>query len=99
MKKKPVHLKEIAFGEKVFFYYKIDPTTHVLYDSDMGEPVAYGSINLVGAVISNLPKSSTIYYFEPDKSLGWRMKRSYKPGLVTATDEDKKERINENNKT
>jgi hypothetical protein len=92
MKKKPIHLKEIGLQEKSFFHFKIDPTTYVLYDGDMGEPVAYGSFNLVSATITKLPTSSTIYYFESDKAHGWKMKKAYKPEGKTATDEDKKKR-------
>ena len=69
MKKKPLHLKEIDSKEDVFFHFKIDPATYVLYDSDMGEPVAYGAFNLVGAKISSLPLTSTIYYFEFNKTI------------------------------
>jgi hypothetical protein len=93
MKKKPLHLKEIDTKEDVFFYFKIDPTTYVLYDSDMGEPVAYGTFNLVGAEISKLPLSSTIYYFEFSKVQGWRLKKAYRPDKTTAEDKDKTGKI------
>lgn len=93
MRKKPIHLKDIDPREDTFFYFKLDATTHVLYDSDMGEPVAYGSFNMVGNVIVRLPKTCTIYYMEPDASRGWKMKKAYKPDGLSATDDDKKKRM------
>ena len=93
MKKKPIHLKEIDKNETTFFHFKMDPTTYALYDSDMGEPVSYGSVNMVSGTIASLPLSSTIFYFELDNAAGWKMKRVYKPNKETATQEDKKDSI------
>jgi hypothetical protein len=93
MKKKPLHLKEIDKAETMFFYFKLDATTYILYDSDMGEPVSYGSLNIVGGTISKLNPKSTIFYFELDNSQGWKMKKSYKPTKITSTQEDKKSEI------
>lgn len=77
----------------MFFYFKLDASTYVLYDSDMGEPVAYGSYNKVGATITSLPKSCTIYYFELNAVDGWKMKRAYRPDKTTTSDQTKKARV------
>jgi hypothetical protein len=93
MKKKPSHLKKIDPKEIVFFNFKLDSSTYVLYDSDMGEPVSYGSFALVGATIKNLSPECTIYYFEMSALQGWKLKRTYKPDNTVAEEADKKENI------
>lgn len=93
MKQKPTHLKKIDPRENTFFNFKLDASTYVLYDSDMGEPVAYGSFNLVGATISNLSPKCTIYYFELNSTDGWKLKRAYKPDKSIAENKDKKSKI------
>jgi hypothetical protein len=93
MRQKPTHLKKIDPKEDTFFHFKLDAATYVLYDSDMGEPVAYGSFNLVGATISSLSSKCTVYYFELSPVDGWKMKRAYKPDKSTAEDKDKKGKI------
>ena len=93
MKQKPTHLKKIDIKENTFFNFKLDASTYVLYDSDMGEPVAYGSFNLVGATISNLSPKCTIYYFELNSMQGWKLKGAYKPDKTVAEDDDKQSKI------
>ena len=80
MKKKPVHLKEIAYDEPIFYWYELGESTYVLYDSDMGEPVSYGSLNLVVGTIRAINKEvlerkrdkCVLYYFKRDTQNGWR---------------------------
>jgi hypothetical protein len=80
MKKKPLHLKEIAYDEPIFYWYELGESTYVLYDSDMGEPVSYGSLNLVVGTIRAINKEvlerkrekCVLYYFKRDKQNGWR---------------------------
>jgi hypothetical protein len=93
MKQKPTHLKKIDVRENTFFHFKLDASTYVLYDSDMGEPIAYGSLNLVGATIANLSPKCTIYYFELNLTDGWKMKRVYKPDKSIAENQDKTGKI------
>ena len=93
MKKKPLHLKTIDPSERTFFHFKLDASTYVLYDSDLGEPVSYGSFNIVGSTISNLNPKSTIFYFEMDSLLGWKMKRTYKPKKEKSSIQENKESI------
>jgi hypothetical protein len=85
--------KKIDWKEKVYYHYKIDAANYALFDSEMNTPAVYGSFNLVAAVITNLPESVTIFYFETDERTGWKMKRSYKPDKKTATDKEKKNAV------
>lgn len=86
----PPYPKKIEFTEKLFFHFKLDATTYSLFDSTMSTPIAYGSLNFVSATIVNLPTKSTIFYFELDNNLGWKMKRTYKPNKQPATTTAKK---------
>ena len=98
MRKLPSHLTAIDPRETTFFYFKLDATTHILYDSDMGEPVAYGSFNLVGTTITKLPKQSMVFYFEMDTNKGWRLVKTYKPTKELVPAIDRKENIDEKKK-
>ena len=69
--------KKIDIKERLYYHFKIDASRYTLFDSEMSTPIAYGSYNFVASTIANLPRSVTIFYYEVDKQLGWRMKRSY----------------------
>ena len=80
MKKKPIHLKEISPDETIFYWYELGESMYSLYDTDMGEPISYGSINLVVGTIraineevtSGKRKKCVLWYFKRDSNLGWR---------------------------
>lgn len=105
MKKKPLHLKQIDADETIFYWYELGESAYALYDSDMGEPVSYGSLNLVVGtiraineeVVARKRKPCILWYFKRDNNQGW--KKSTPPVLFNwkseATDkknatEDKK---------
>lgn len=99
MKKKPLHLKEIGEAENIFYWYELGEGTYALYDSDMGEPVSYGSLNLVVGTIRAINEEVTsgkrvkcvLYYFKREKLNGW--KKSTPPVLFNWNPDstDKKE--------
>lgn len=80
MKKKPLHLKPIEPNETIFYWYELGESTYVLYDSDMGEPISYGSLNLVVGtirainkeVVQGKRKPCILWYFKRDKNMGWK---------------------------
>lgn len=85
--------KKIDIKETVYYQFKIDASTFVLFDSEMNTPIVYGSFNMVGATIVKLPKTVTIFYFEVNGREGWKMKRSYNPAKETVSEEDKKKDV------
>lgn len=80
MKKKPLHLKQIGYDEAIFYWYELGEATYALYDSDMGEPVSYGSLNLVvgtirainDEVLTRKRTKCVLYYFKRDRMQGWK---------------------------
>jgi len=82
--------KKINPKERVYHHFKINAVSYALFDSEMTTPIAYGSFNFIASVISNLPKTCTIFYFEIDNRTGWRMKRTYNPNKETVSELDKK---------
>lgn len=80
MKKKPLHLKEIYANETIFYWYELENSVYALYDSDMGEPISYGSLNLVVGtiraineeVIAGKRKPCILWYFKRDNTQGWK---------------------------
>ena len=105
MKKKPIHLKEIGPHETIFYWYELDSAVYALYDSDMGEPVSYGSLNLVVGTIRAINKEVTsgkrkkciLWYFKRDTNQGWK---KFNPPVVFNwnPEETDKNKILENKK-
>ena len=107
MKKKPFHLKVIDSKEVIFYWFELGESIYALYDSDMGEPISYGSINLVvgtlrainAEVTAGKRRSCTLTYFKRDALRGW--KQSNPPVLFNwkapSQLEISAKKINENN--
>ena len=93
MARPPPYPKKSDTSERLFYHYKINPSTFALFDSDMDTAVAYGSFNYVAGVISQLPKSSTIFYFELNSRESWKMKRTYRPDKTSEETSKAKERV------
>lgn len=80
MKQKPLHLKKIAYDEPSFFWYELGESVYALYDSDMGEPISYGSLALVVGtirainreVLERKRKKCVLWYYKRDNTQGWR---------------------------
>ena len=85
--------KKIDVLEKVFYHFKVSPSCYALFDSEINTPVIYGSYNLVSSTIKNLPPTVSIFYFETDPRMGWKMKRTYKPDNKTVSTKDKKNSV------
>lgn len=81
--------------EKLYYSFKLDATRYMLYDSELGEPVDFGSFNKVAATISNLPKNCIIFYYELNIRDGWKLKRTYRPDNTTVDNQDKKNTFEE----
>lgn len=58
--------KKINVKETLFHYIEIDPSTCVLFDSELDMPLIRGSKNRVAAVIKNLNPSIRINYYNVD---------------------------------
>lgn len=103
MKKKPIHLKPINEFEHIFYWYDLGQSTYALYDSDMGEPISYGSLNLVVGtirainreVVEGKRKKCILWFYKRDNLDGWKKKTP--PVLFNWNPEqqDKKEAIEE----
>jgi len=80
MKKKPLHLKEIYPKENIFYWYDLGESMYAVYDSDMGEPISYGSLNLVVGTIRAINEEVAtgkrnrcmLWYFKRDAMQGWK---------------------------
>ena len=80
MKKKPLHLKEIDPKETIFYWYDLGESMYAVYDGDMGEPISYGSLNLVVGTIRAINaevtqgkrKKCVLWYFKRDATQGWK---------------------------
>ena len=109
MKQRPLHFKKISYNEPAFFWYDLGESIdlgesmYVLYDSDMGEPISYGSLALVVGtirainkeVIERKRKKCVLWYYKRDPIQGWK---KYTPPVVfnwNPDSVDKKEAIDE----
>lgn len=65
--------------ENIFYWYEIGNGEYALYDSDMGKPISYGSLNLVVGtiralnkqVISGQRKCCDLWFFKRSDTQGW----------------------------
>jgi hypothetical protein len=82
----PNKKSRIPLGETVFYIFKLSASEYMLYDSSMGDPIEYGSLNLVlGKLefykkeinkklkIGEAAKKIYIYKLQRDASKGWKM--------------------------
>lgn len=67
----------------------------MLYDSEMGEPVDFGSSNKVAATIKKLSKTCTIFYFIIDQRQGWKLKAVYKANNAAVDMEERRDAVKE----
>jgi hypothetical protein len=56
-------------------------------------PIAYGSCNFVDKVLVRLPPTATIFSYEVDNQMGWKMKRRYNPKKQTVETSDAKKAV------
>ena len=63
--------KKINPKEKIFYIFEISSTKFLILDSQMDEPIYYGSWNMTSGIIrsikQNMPKA-TINYYTKEKS-------------------------------
>ena len=86
--------KKINPEEKLYYHYKIDAATYALYDSEMDTPIAYGAYNFIGGVISYaLAGDVTIFYYEVNNQLGWKMKACRRPNNTLVETADVKKTV------
>lgn len=78
-------------NERIYYHFKLDPSRYMLYDSELGEPVEFGSFNKVATVIKNLSKECIIFYFELNSEIGWKCKRVYRPNSSPVGGVEKRE--------
>jgi len=91
--------------ETIFHYFKINPE-YVVFDSDIDTPIVYGNKLEVDSVVVKLPKYVTIFYYESDTtpssatdiSVGWKLKRKYKPNNESEIEKTARDRIQEKKK-
>lgn len=48
--------KKISYDERQFYWYDLGSGKNILYDSDMGSPVSYGSIGFVYKTLDNIDR-------------------------------------------
>jgi len=72
-------LKPIDPFAKFYHHYEYSVSEFGLFDdADDGTPVVVGSRNLVDAVIRQLPKHITIFYYKKHSAGYWEKKMIYK---------------------
>lgn len=77
--------------KKVYYHFKLSPSKHILFDSDFDACIQYGSKMDVSAYYRIMPKTATVYYFEKNTVLGFKMKMAIKSDATKKTDEEVKE--------
>ena len=61
-----MQLKRVNPKQLLYHYFERSPSEFALFDDELDMPVAYGSRNLVDAVVRSLRKSVTVVYYKRD---------------------------------
>ena len=64
--------------DKIYYHFKLTPSTHILFDSELNSSISYGSKNEILSQYKNMPTTSTTYYFEKNDIDGFKMKMCLK---------------------
>jgi len=80
---------------KLYYHFKLDASTHILYDEELDSSIQYGSKMDVSAQYRYMPEDATVYYFEKNPTTGFRMKIAVKKNNTKKTEEDVKETAEE----
>jgi hypothetical protein len=79
-----MQLKRVNPKQLLYHYFERSPSDFALYDDEMDMPVAYGSRNLVDAIVRSLRKSVTVVYYKRDAG----DKVSYKKKVIYSGKEE-----------
>ncbi len=77
-------------ADVIYYHFRLTPSVHILFDSELNSPIQYGSKSTIGAQYSLMPKSSTIFYFEKNTTTGFKLKMAIKSDQSKKLDEDVK---------
>lgn len=74
-----MQLKKVNVKQILYHYFERSTTDFALYDDELDMPVAYGSRNIVDAMVRSLRKSITIVYYKRDMTdkISFRKKMLY----------------------
>jgi hypothetical protein len=76
-------LKKINPKAILYHYFEKSPSELVLYDDELDQPIAYGSRNLVDAMVRTLDKRVTVIYYKRDiDTISFKKKILYKGSKV-----------------
>lgn len=80
---------------KLYYHFKLSPSTHILFDEELDSSIQYGSKMDVSAQYRHMPEDATVYYFEKNPTYGFKMKMAIKKDKTKKTDVDVKETAKE----
>lgn len=83
-------ISKTKIRDLVYYHFRINPTTHILFDSEMDSPIQYGSKLNVTSQYGLMPKNSTVFYFEKDRFNGFKLKMAIKSDQQKKSEEDVK---------
>ena len=77
--------------DEIYYHFKLYSGNHILFDSLLNSSIQYGTKLDVNTQYKNMPDSSTVYYFEKNKTVGFKMKMSIKSDKTKKTVEETKQ--------
>ena len=79
MSRKPKTFKKIERGIKSYYCIELKNGNYILYDTNMRNPIEWGSIAIVDGLLSTLPDNINVYYYDNDNTFGLRKNNRKKP--------------------
>jgi hypothetical protein len=89
---KEVKPKTKPIDKDAYFYHHFEYSVSrfgLFDDADDGTPIVIGSRNLIDAVIRNLPKHITIFYYKKNQNGFWEKKIIYEGKKEIAKSQEK----------
>jgi hypothetical protein len=79
MARKPKTFKKIEKGIDTYYCIGLKNSNYILYDTNMRNPLEWGSIAIVDGLLSTLRDNVTVYYYDHDETFGLRKNNRKKP--------------------
>ena len=70
-----MQLKRVNPKQILYHYFERSPSEFALFDDELDMPVAYGSRNLVDAMVRSLKKSISVIYYKRDQADKYSFKK------------------------
>jgi hypothetical protein len=81
MSRVPKFFKKVERSMTHYYVFQLKNGNHILYDSNMRNPIEYGSINIIDGLLSRLPDTRIVTYYDSNDTYGFKKNNRKKPTM------------------